>query len=51
MPLLVLSTRVCAPIEIVFDLARSIDLHVESTAKTNERPIAGRTQGLSETVT
>jgi len=53
-PLLVLSTRVRAPIEVVFDLARSIDLHVASTSQTEERAVAGRTQGLialGETVT
>lgn len=37
-----------APIEVCFDLARSIDIHAESTSHTKERAIAGRTQGLIE---
>ncbi|MFX8875810.1 hypothetical protein ABTM97_19785, partial [Acinetobacter baumannii] len=41
-------------IEKCFDLARSIDLHQISTAETNEKAIAGKTNGLinlNETVT
>ncbi|MDQ0898213.1 SRPBCC family protein [Paenibacillus sp. V4I7] len=37
-----------APIEVCFDLARSIDIHAESTSHTKERAIAGRIQGLIE---
>ena len=37
-----------APIERVFDLARSIDLHKLSTTGTNEEAIAGKTSGLIE---
>ena len=39
-------TRIAAPIERVFDLARSIDLHMASTNWTGERAIAGLTSGL-----
>jgi ligand-binding SRPBCC domain-containing protein len=39
---------VSAPIERVFDLSRSIDLHVESTSQTGEKAIAGVTSGLIE---
>ena len=49
-----LETRIKAPIERVFDLARSIDAHMDSTASTGETAIAGRTSGLiglGETVT
>ena len=46
MPIIALTTRIAAPIAEVFDLARSIDLHQESTAQTHERAIAGRTSGL-----
>ena len=38
----------------MFDLSRSIDLHLKSTAKTNEKAVAGVTSGLigmDETVT
>lgn len=40
--------------EVVFNLSRSIDLHLISTAKTNEKAVAGITSGLinlHETVT
>jgi len=48
MPDLQLETYINAPIEIVFDLARSIDLHQRSLAHTEEKAIAGRTSGLVE---
>jgi ligand-binding SRPBCC domain-containing protein len=41
-----LRTRIMAPIDRVFDLARSIDLHMSSTNWTGERAISGITQGL-----
>jgi ligand-binding SRPBCC domain-containing protein len=43
-----ISTIINAPIEQCFDLARSIDLHIESTKHTGEKAIAGRTSGLIE---
>ena len=46
MPIIELSTLVEAPIERVFDLARSLDLHMVSTARTGERAIGGVTSGL-----
>lgn len=46
MPRIELESRIKAPIEVVFDLARSIDLHVESTSQTNEQAVAGCTTGL-----
>ncbi|RYY34651.1 MAG: cell division protein [Sphingobacteriaceae bacterium] len=45
---IVLNTLINAPIETVFDLSRSIDLHIESTKHTGEKAIAGRTSGLIE---
>ena len=54
MPQIVLTAQIAAPIETVFDLSRSIDLHVRSTSQTDERAVAGRTAGLiglGETVT
>jgi hypothetical protein len=48
MPRLELSTYINAPVEICFDTARSIDVHMASTAHTGERAIAGRTSGLIE---
>ena len=43
-----LETLIQAPIERVFDLSRSIDLHKLSTKGTKEEAIAGRTKGLIE---
>lgn len=46
MPVIRLNTIINAPKEVVFDLARSIDLHKLSTAHTNEEAVAGKTSGL-----
>jgi len=46
MPKIELSTVINAPIEVCFDLARSIDLHMESTKQTGEKAIAGKVSGL-----
>jgi hypothetical protein len=48
MPKIELTTHINAPIGRVFDLSRSIDLHMESTKKTGEKAIAGKTSGLIE---
>ncbi|MEZ6096776.1 MAG: hypothetical protein R3C03_21550 [Pirellulaceae bacterium] len=48
MSVITLTTEIAATIDVVFDLSRSIDLHVESTSQTNEKAIAGRTSGLIE---
>jgi ligand-binding SRPBCC domain-containing protein len=48
MPKIELLTTINAPIEKCFDLARSIDLHMESTKQTGEQAIAGRKSGLIE---
>jgi ligand-binding SRPBCC domain-containing protein len=41
-----LETRIAAPAERCFLLSLSIDLHMDSTASTGERAIAGVTTGL-----
>jgi ligand-binding SRPBCC domain-containing protein len=46
MPIIELTTFIAAPVERCFDLARSIDLHVESMGPTDERAIAGVVSGL-----
>lgn len=46
MPIIKLETKIHAPIQRVFDLSRSIDLHKISTKHTNEEAIAGVTSGL-----
>ncbi len=54
MPTIHLTTFVAAPVDRVFDLARSIDLHRKSMVHTAEEAIAGTTSGLiglDETVT
>jgi hypothetical protein len=49
-----MATRICletiiyAPVQISFDLSRSIDLHMKTTEHTDEKAIAGRTSGLIE---
>lgn len=54
MTTLKITTNYFAPIEIVFDTNRNIDMHQQSASKTNEIAIAGITSGLinkDETVT
>lgn len=54
MPVIQLTTSIYAPIERVFDLSRDISLHAVSMQHTNEKAVAGRTNGLikeGETVT
>lgn len=54
MPTIHLTTFIAAPVERVFDLSRSIDVHKKSMAHTNEQAVAGTTSGLinkDETVT
>ena len=49
-----LITKIKAPIQKVFDLARDIDVHQKAASATQEKAIAGRTSGviaLGETVT
>jgi ligand-binding SRPBCC domain-containing protein len=54
MPVIHLETKIKAPINVCFDLSRSINLHEISTKHTNEKAISGKTSGLielNETVT
>jgi ligand-binding SRPBCC domain-containing protein len=46
MPIIILKTHIKAPVKACFDLARSIDLHMESMKHTHEKAIAGVTSGL-----
>jgi ligand-binding SRPBCC domain-containing protein len=48
MPEIRIVTRIQASRETVFDLARSVDVHLQSTAHTGERVVNGRTTGLFE---
>ena len=46
MATIILKTSINAPIERCFDLARSIDLHVQSMKSSGEKAIAGKKSGL-----
>lgn len=46
MPVIIIETRINAPLECCFDLSRDIDLHMRSTAHTREIAVAGVTSGL-----
>ena len=48
MPRIDIALHVDAPREVCFDLARSIDAHLQSTAATGERVVAGKMSGLLE---
>ncbi|OCT15817.1 cell division protein [Paenibacillus pectinilyticus] len=48
MPIIESELYINAPIEVCFDLARSIDIHAKSTSQTKERAIGGVTSGLIE---
>jgi ligand-binding SRPBCC domain-containing protein len=48
MPRIETTTLINAPIEICFNLARSVDLHKISTSKTKEYVVNGRKKGLIE---
>ena len=46
---IVIETKICAPIERCFDLARDVNAHKESAAFSSERVVPpGRTEGLLE---
>lgn len=46
MQTIVLETRIAAPIELCFDLARDIDTHIRSALGTHERAIGQRRHGI-----
>jgi ligand-binding SRPBCC domain-containing protein len=46
MPRIELETRIQAPIQLCFDAARDIGLHVRLASNSGERAVAGRIQGL-----
>ena len=47
-PIIELTIEIRAPLGRAFDLARSVELHMASTAQTGERAVAGVTSGLME---
>jgi ligand-binding SRPBCC domain-containing protein len=46
MPTIHLVTKIKAPVEVCFDLARSVEAHLSSASATEERAVAGVTEGL-----
>lgn len=49
MPIIVIETRIHAPVELCFDLARDVGAHAKSAAFSSERIVEpGRTEGLLE---
>jgi ligand-binding SRPBCC domain-containing protein len=48
MPIIHLTTFIAAPVNVVFDLSRHIDLHKESMAVYKEEAVAGTRFGLIE---
>ena len=46
MPIICLVTQMRAPIDLCFDLARSIEIHLRSTEKTHEKIVGRTTDGL-----
>ena len=48
MPIIELATHINAPVAKCFNLARSIDIHVDSMQQSGESAVAGRTSGLIE---
>ena len=43
---IVVETRIGAPVELCFDLARDVELHLTTAASTKERAVDGKTSGL-----
>src|SRR5688500_7835565 len=46
MPTIIVETKINAPAEVCFDLARNIDLHCQTVSHTRERVVAGVKSGL-----
>ncbi|TQR17536.1 SRPBCC family protein [Psychrobacillus vulpis] len=48
MPIITHKQFINAPVGICFDLARNVDIHIKTNAKTKERAVIGVTEGLLE---
>ncbi|MFJ7939151.1 cell division protein [Peribacillus sp. NPDC096622] len=48
MPVIEYQQFIKAPVELCFDLARSVDIHTKTTAKTKEIAVDGVTEGILE---
>jgi len=48
MTTVIVETRIDAPLELCFDLARDVDVHVQTSCATKERAVDGKTTGRLE---
>lgn len=48
MPIIEHKEYIKAPVEVCFDLARNVDIHIKTTTNTQERAVDGVTRGLLE---
>lgn len=48
MPVIKLQTNIKSDVSICFNLSLSVDMHTLSTARTNEKAIAGKTTGIMQ---
>jgi ligand-binding SRPBCC domain-containing protein len=48
MPNIIVETKIQAPVELCFDLARDVEVHCLTAAHTKEKVVAGKTCGLLE---
>ncbi|MEM6505238.1 MAG: SRPBCC family protein [Planctomycetota bacterium] len=48
MPVITIIIEIQAPLDSCFDLSRDIGFHIRSLEHTNEKAVAGRTEGLIE---
>jgi ligand-binding SRPBCC domain-containing protein len=46
MTTIIVETRIAAPIDVCFDLARDVDAHLKTSSSTAERAVGGKTSGL-----
>ncbi|MER2030133.1 MAG: SRPBCC family protein [Solibacillus sp.] len=46
MPIIIHKQFIYAPIDVCFNLARNVDIHIKTTAKTKEKAVGGVTHGL-----
>lgn len=46
MPVIEHQQFIKAPVEFCFDLARNVDIHIQTNSKTKEKAVGGVTEGL-----
>lgn len=48
MPIIKHQQFIKAPVQVCFDLVRNVEIHTQTTTKTKERAVGGKTEGLLE---